>query len=699
MLKLKLFIALTFISLSAVIGQGYKLLKEDYKCGKTNRYTIYATSDDVVLLKDFLKHCDDLEYLRVTGYKPGGHWDDLFDILSKYKKLKGLELFYNDGLTKVPKKLKENSGLRVISIVGNKQLDYDDLFKKLSGLDSLEKISLIDNKLKDVPSSIKKIKTLKSLHISGNENLNYDKLVDDLGGSGLEELSIPLNSLSEIPKSIKELKQLKVLDIRKNYLVDLPTSISELDSLESFKTEDNIFLDINEELSKLKGLNIKYVSVDEVGEEVSAQLKSIFPNAVIDNKKSVEVINGINKGSQSATFGVDFKPAMLSKSQKCNRAIKKYHSLFNKRNNYSEFDSLSFFERLSDLNYSYSEKVLADGSYEGVGLMLHNKKFLKKNVNYPRYKTKKGEIAFSVCPQGNLYPELKAFTGMLWVYVGAKSKTQFYQDYVKNKKWKDVYLEFDDVNETFFIVLKGGKIEKIPAYPRYVNPQSSLKHAKLYYFKKFLMYERRLELRSERFDLDLRRGKEKNKLRQTKWDNYSWKKLKGYMCSFEQKMSREGWLNYKTYYINEKHSPLDTMNVNQVSVKVSASVREVAYLKEASIHVKKNLINPVITNVRLDFKSRVGEVFPTHVYVYYPIQNELMYFDAGLDEGIEIRSNKVFVIAIERGEQFVFYSKKEFLQELRGEFTEKGNVPFFVEKPFTTYSLKTFWSTIDKIID
>ena len=97
------------------------------------------------------------------------------------------------------------------------------------------------------------------------------------------------------------------------------------------------------------------------------------------------------------------------------------------------------------------------------------------------------------------------------------------------------------------------------------------------------MYERRLELRSQRFDIDLRRGKDKNKLRQTKWENYSWKKLTGYMCGFEQKMSREGWLNYKTYYINEKHSPLDTMNVNEVSVRVSADVRDYPTKLEESV--------------------------------------------------------------------------------------------------------------------
>ena len=86
MLKVQFFIASIFIFLAPVIGQEYKLLKEDCKCGKTNRYTIYATNDNVFLLKGFLKHCDDLEYLRITGYKPGGHWDDLFNILSLYLK-------------------------------------------------------------------------------------------------------------------------------------------------------------------------------------------------------------------------------------------------------------------------------------------------------------------------------------------------------------------------------------------------------------------------------------------------------------------------------------------------------------------------------------------------------------------------------------------------------------------------------------
>ena len=66
-------------------------------------------------------------------------------------------------------------------------------FKKLSGLDSLQKISLVDNKLKKVPNSFKKLKSLKQLHVSGNEGLDYNQLVENLKESEIEELSIPLS--------------------------------------------------------------------------------------------------------------------------------------------------------------------------------------------------------------------------------------------------------------------------------------------------------------------------------------------------------------------------------------------------------------------------------------------------------------------------------------------------------------------------
>ena len=68
-------------------------------------------------------------FIDFLGYLPTTTHN--FTILSNYKKLKGIELFYNDGLNKVPNDIKKNPYLKTISIVGNKQLNYDDLFKKL----------------------------------------------------------------------------------------------------------------------------------------------------------------------------------------------------------------------------------------------------------------------------------------------------------------------------------------------------------------------------------------------------------------------------------------------------------------------------------------------------------------------------------------------------------------------------------------
>ena len=97
------------------------------------------------------------------------------------------------------------------------------------------------------------------------------------------------------------------------------------------------------------------------------------------------------------------------------------------------------------------------------------------------------------------------------------------------------------------MVLKGEFLEKIPAYPRYINPQSSLNNAKSQYEKKFKMYERRLMLRSLRFNKEIEREKIKNKLRKKKRENQNWSRLKSYMCSFEKSLNKEGWLNYKNH--------------------------------------------------------------------------------------------------------------------------------------------------------
>ncbi len=695
MLKINLLFLLVFLNVFCLQGQNYIQLNDNIECGVSNHFSIYGTYEDVKILERFLKNCNDLEYIRIKGFMPGEHWGHLFSLLSDYSRLKGLELFYNDGLEKVPKKIKDNNSLRTISIIGNKDLNYEDLFKKLAKHDSLQKVSLVDNKLKEVPGAFKSLKGLKKLHISGNEALNYEHLIDNLKESNIEELSIPLNSLSDIPKNIKELKKLKVLDIRKNYIAELPDEISELDSLNEFISEDNIFLDVNEELSKLKGLNIRYLSFDPVKEEELEKIRSVFPKATIERKESEFPL--LEDGTSSIwDKGEPFDKSKLNGAKNCDRAIRQYYSLFIKRNNYFNYDSLGFFERLSNSKYCYNEKVLADGRYEGVRLMSHNKLFHKADVNYPKYKTKKGEIAFSICPDGNLYPELKAFNSMLWVYVGEKSKKDFLKAYINHKAWKDVYLEYDKSNETFFVVIKGEFLEKIPAYPRYVNPQSSLNNAKLQYDKKFKMYERRLMLRSLRFNKEIEREKFKSKLRKKKRENQNWSRLKSYMCTFEKSLNKEGWLNYKNHFISSKHAQLDTVSVNPISLKLSSKIKYISF-REGSVTGNKNFLNSVSGKVSLNVAQGSGFKLPTKCFVYYPEINEIYWFNGGFDGFVEFKNNLNFIVAFLKEDLISFSVKDEFVKEIRSMFQEKSPIDYSIIKPFKKYSLQEFWNMMEAL--
>lgn len=695
MLKLNLLFLLVFIKVFCLQGQNYIQLNDSIECGVSNHISIYGTYEDVKILERYLEHCNDLEYIRIKGYMPGEHWGQLFSLLAEYTRLKGLELFYNDGLEKVPTKIKENNSLRTISIIGNKDLNYEDLFKKLAKNDSLQKVSLVDNKLKEVPSAFKNLKGLKKLHISGNEALNYEHLIDNLKESNIEELSIPLNSLSDIPKNIKEFKKLKVLDIRKNYIAELPDEISDLDSLNEFISEDNIFLDVNEELSKLKGLNIKYLSFDPVKEEELEKIRSVFPKATIERKESEFPL--LEDGISSIwDKGEPFDTSKLPGVKNCDKAIRQYYALFVKRNDYFNYDSLGFFERLSNSKYSYNEKVLADGSYEGVRLMSHNKLFYKGDVNYPKHKTKKGEVAFSICPNGNLYPELKAFNSMLWVYVGEKSKKDFLKEYINNKSWKDVYLEYDKSNETFFVVLKGEFLEKIPAYPRYVNPQSSLNNAKSQYEKKFKMYERRLMLRSLRFNKEIEREKIKNELRKKKRENQNWSRLKSYMCSFEKSLNKEGWLNYKNYFISSKHAQLDTVSVSPISLKLSSKVKYISF-REGSVTGSKNFLNSVSGKVSLNIAQASGFRLPTKCFVYYPGTHEIYWFNGNFEGFIEFKNNLDFVVAFLKGDLISFSLKEDFVKEIRSMFQEKSPIDYSIIKPFKKYSLQEFWIMMEAL--
>jgi len=685
------FIPLFFLLFQLGIAQEYISLNEDFKCGVSNAYSIYATADDVDLLTGYLDTCGDLEYLKIIGNKPGGHWDLLFEVLSTSKNLKGLELYYNEGLTEVPKKIIKNTNLKVITIVGNRRLNYNDLFKKLSKLKNLESIALIDNKLNEIPDALGGIKQLRKLKVSGNEGIDYSVLISQLKrNEQLEELYIPLNSISEIPENIGELKGLKTLDIRNNYIIEFPNSISNLDSLQELRTEDNIILDVSNEFNKLKNLNIKYLSYDQ--DNSLEDLKLLFPDANIHSEENKRLIQSeiIRQKSNKKSFNNVFYV-------ECWNAIDHYNTLFKKRFSYSNFDSLDFFSRLTNTNYCYNDRVVADGSYEGLDLFLHTKpKWIKNGYELPRYKLNKGEIGFSINPKGNYYPELKAFTGMVWIYVGGKTEQDFYKTYVKNKTWKDIYLEYDFSTKTFFIVLKDNQLHKIPAYPRYINRYTRLKDAQKQYNKRFNMYDKRLNLRAKRFDRSIEKEYEKNRIIYNKWETVKWGKLEGHMCEYEKTLKRDAWLDFKKFMINKQHIPLDTVTATKELLIISLKIRRLRFDKRPVVSVKTNLINSVSAFIKLNIKDslRVGNE-TINMFLYRKDKGVMDFYRLDGTTSVEFDINNRFVVIIQKRKEYLVLSKKEFMNEIRGNFRAKGKIEIRFLKPFKRYSLSDLWRAIE----
>ena len=676
-------------------SQNYIPLSDPFQCGVSKAYSIYATAEEVDVLVGYLAECKDLEYLKIIGFRPGSHWDVLFDVLGEHQKLKGLELYYNEGLKELSKKISKNINLKTIKIVGNRRLNYNDLFKKISKLKNLESLTLVDNKLTEIPDALGSIKQLKRLKVSGNEGVDYEKLISKLNKiKNFEELSIPLNSLSEIPENINELKNLKTLDIRKNYITGFPSTISGLDSLEELKVEENIILDVPSELGKLKNINIKYLSFDDDNTSVNTleDLKTLFPNAKVENKHDNKFIE--NKWREELSVG---KPFNSVNYVACWDAINKYNTLFKKRFSYSYYDTLDFFSRLTGMDYSYNDRILADGSYEGVSLVLHNKRtWLKNEYDFPRYKLNKGEVGFTVNPRGNLYPELKAFTGMVWIYVGGKTKKEFYNSYVRDKKWKDVFLEYDFHKKTYFIVLKGIGLQKIAAYPRYINKNASIKDAQKQYDKRFYMYNKRLNLRAQRFEKTLYKERHKNKIIYQKLESLKWRKLEKYMCEYEKTLTKDAWLDFKKFMINQEHNSLDTSIVTSDIIKLSLDIKRLRLLKQPPVSVKKNLINSVSVFIKLNISNslHLNDV-PINMYLFKKDKGLTELYKLNGPTGIEFGINCNFVVVLQRNNDFIVLSKKEFMNKIRSNFVHKGKIEISFLKPFKKYTIAALWRAIE----
>ena len=571
--------------------------------------TISIAQERYLDLEEALKNPKTVEYLYLDC-----NTDDcnkIFSNLNQYTNLKGLYLSGYSGKS-LEKYINSLNKLESLTIENSPQLNYSKIFSGLKKNQLLTNLSLKNNNLTKLPGNITLISSLKSINISNNEKLNLEKTINQLASlKNLEELYLPVNSITDLPDNIKTLRSLKTLDISNNYLEDLPNGISELRKLDELFIEGNIISDPVSSLKKSQNISLKYISLDEgLSDDELKRLHELFPEAKInevDNTASldeqidnsiedqdtlynrnndtniVSIDNGKNETNEKESNEITFGELNIeNKDLKIySQAYIHYPDVFKLRR-FSVFDSTMFEERFLDTTYANVTKI----QYYNTNPRVYEKFCLVKNRNHEKNDTwfNFRSPDFSYLTRNN--PELNAFIGMSWAYVGKLSSKEFKKKFLlakdykwykigkwlfywnKWRKWTDVRITYNNEAQNFTIKMKDlDGFTEFTAYPRYNSLSRSIEDAQKTYVKRYARYSRTLDTRKKRFEKHHQRDKaqfEKSNLMAEKkrWLSFQ----KNYMSEEERKLTKEEWLNYYDKVIaNEKKAMGNaSANINNI---------------------------------------------------------------------------------------------------------------------------------------
>ncbi len=534
--------------------------------------------------------------------------------LSVLKNLTRLNLKDNE-LSKAPDNIGTLKTLRSLTVEGNSNLDFNDLFEKINNI-PITDLHLTDNDLKKTPAAIASIPTLRKIQLSGSDQLNYEEWIVQLAKlPALTTLAIPVNYITEVPKNIGLLKTLQVLDVSNNILTELPDEISALKAINNLSIQGNLLLNPVKDLGKLKGNDIRFLSLDKElsGEEIE-QLKKMFPNAEInfpvnEDDKEEAVINKSNTTSsipEQKTFTGELKAkkefTILS------GAYLSYAALF--RRVVYNFDTLNFEQRYADLRYTTTFQRTI------------------KNINWPGtfHLNKDGKHGFFL-PVLKTYPELNAFTLMRWVYDGELSEREFHKKFIARRQvelrrngksyrkhkslmatpvqWEDFRIDYDKNNSLFTIELKGKNgFEKFTAYPVMFN--TTHEKSQQTYDRRYLMYQKALFRRSKDFNRSLSRSKRKYNADFNLRKSNAWKELQLQMSDEERLMSMDEWLNYYDYIIANEKKAIDQSSLASGFLITALSLSGYAPLRMPMNTDRSSAPDYGVKRINVDFLDEQG---------------------------------------------------------------------------------------------
>lgn len=543
-----------------------------------------------------------LESLVLEGEASENTLKKIIYRISSLKNLSNLTLKEN-GLSHAPENMTVLKNLRCLTVEGNPELDYAELFTSLKTL-PLPQLNLLDNDLKKVPLGLGEMYSLRKLQVTGSAQLDYAGLFDQLSKlPSLNTLSISVNYMSELPGNIDKLRSLQVLDVSENNLTELPQELSALKAINNLSIQGNLLMDPVKDLGKLKGISIKYLALDkEIEGEDLENIKKLFPEAQIDFPISKEEQEELDLKKAEAEKEAE-KPVYNGKLQtkKEARILSGAYLLYPLLIVPYNFDTLTFEQRYRDLRY--------ENTYQRMRGARITPLYFRRRLNRNEHKGDKNETWFYISGSGLNYLELGAFSGMYWVYKGGLSKKQFRKKYVRKKVrperrgwfgmkrckrseaiyWNDIRIEYDK-NGLFTIEVKTDTgFAKFTAYPRFAG--NTLENSQKAYLIKYNIYQKMLMRRMLRFKRGQLRSRSRYDLAYRNMKDYAWKELQLRMSDEEKLMDKEEWLSYFDEVIANEQSLIERSPLLETYILRDLTLREYRLLPAATQSQTVEVVN------------------------------------------------------------------------------------------------------------
>jgi Leucine-rich repeat (LRR) protein len=156
---------------------------------------------------------------------------------------------------------------------------FRSLSMALINPDSVFRLDLSRQKLKEVPDKIRVFKNLRELKVNHNSIKELPTWIGDF--TKLEVLEASNNDLVEIPPSIGNLVNLKFLGLNRNLIETLPHEIGLVSKLEVLEMWDNELGSVPEEIKNLKRLKTFELRGILFSADQQQQISELLPDTQI----------------------------------------------------------------------------------------------------------------------------------------------------------------------------------------------------------------------------------------------------------------------------------------------------------------------------------------------------------------------------------------------------------------------------------